>query len=377
VAELQVEPAGAQGSNTAMVITREVGGEQRRVFLKGYRRLRDGINPEMEIGRHLTERSGFDRIAPLAGAIQWHRGDDVTALASLQGYTPNQGDAWTWTLEYLERFISDGRPGPGEHERQEASDTAAAHGPFLMAIELLGSRTGAMHAGLLDGEDEAFTPGTLSPQALVQLGESLGGQLDTALQELGAARGQLDAPTGALADRVVQGRQALLDRIDGTISRIDVEVVTTRVHGDYHLGQVLIDDNDFVIIDFEGEPGRSLEERRAKTSPLKDLAGMLRSLDYAASSALMREQEFEAEAGENMRLVRELDAWRAACSNAFLRGWRAAAESADQTLWPGEAAEPLLDLYVLDKAVYELRYEISHRPNWVGVPLAGLARLLD
>ena len=376
MSDLQVEPAGAPGSNTAMVITREVDGESRRVFLKGYRRLRDGINPELEIGRHLTERSTFERVAPLAGAIQWRDDTTVSALISLQGYTPNQGDAWTWTLDYLERFISDERVGPGDAgSRREARDATEAHAAFLGSIELLGRRTGDMHAGLLDDVDPAFTPGSLSGDELAALGDALRENLHVALQELEAVRAQLDDEAAALAARVVQGRQALLERIADTVTRsATARVITSRVHGDYHLGQVLIDDGDFIIIDFEGEPGRSLEERRARTSALKDVAGMLRSLDYAASSALMRALEFEEGAGA--RLSRDLGAWRDACVEAFLRGWREAVDAGGAALWPSGAGDALLELYLLDKAVYELRYEISHRPAWVGVPLAGLDRLI-
>jgi len=375
LADVTVEPAAAQGSNTAIVLKRDVDGVEQRVFLKGYRRLRDGINPELEVGRHLTERSRFDRIAPLAGAIAWNHDEHVSALASLQGYTPNQGDAWAWTQDYLERFISDERPGRGGSVDPETRNAAGAHGSFLMAMELLGERTGAMHVGLLDDRDEAFTPATMSVQALDEMRTTIGASLRSALQELRAVVPSCEPEDADLARRILQAEQALQARIEAGVTSVGSEVIGTRVHGDYHLGQVLIDSNDFIVIDFEGEPGRTLEERRAKVSPLKDLAGMLRSLDYAASSARTRALEFDP--GDEPRLSALLESWRDASAQAFLRGWHAAASASPVPLWPVEGGQALLELYVLEKAIYELRYEIDHRPSWIGVPLAGLARLLD
>ena len=382
LSDVAVEPAAAPGSNTAIVLERTVEGVAQRVFLKGYRRLRDGINPELELGRHLTERSAFDRIAPLAGAIAWHHEGRESALASLQGYTPNQGDAWTWTQDYLERFVADTRPALGATDRGDTSEVSGAgdpaeraHGPFLMAMALLGNRTGAMHVGLLDESDAAFTPASVDAPALARLGSDIDASLSEALQGLQAIVSACSPGDAALAERVLTGEAALRERIRETGSRLDGEVIGTRVHGDYHLGQVLVDDSDFILIDFEGEPGRTLEERRAKTSPLKDLAGMLRSLDYAAFSARARALEFDA--GDESVLSELLEAWRCASARAFLRGWHAAVDASPVPLWPPHGGQALLELYVLEKTVYELRYEIGHRPDWVGVPLAGLIRLLE
>jgi len=175
--------------------------------------------------------------------------------------------------------------------------------------------------------------------------------------------------------------QRLLDRADALVAHARalvpdrIDAMKTRYHGDYHLGQVLINQHDFVIVDFEGEPSRSLDERRAKHSPLRDVAGMLRSFGYAAAVAL--EQGVAATPADRARLAAPLAQWRAQTEAAFLDGYRGAIGGTAS--WPADAdiARRLIDAFTLEKALYELRYELANRPDWVGIPLLAILAQLD
>jgi maltose alpha-D-glucosyltransferase / alpha-amylase len=354
---LPVERPRGASSNTVVNI-----GE--RLMLKGYRRLRAGINPELEMGLYLTEVAQYPNCAPVAGMLEYTANDGQTCLlAMLQAYVANQGDGWTYSLEYLRRHLEQYRTTP-------ANDAlpANAHEANLTLIRVLAQRTAELHRALAQPtRDSAF-----APQALVRA--DVDDYRQRAMQEardaLDLLAAKLDTVPAADRDRataVLSQRDQILRRIEGCSADM-AQGVKIRIHGDYHLGQVLVTRNDFVIIDFEGEPGHGLEQRRAKHSPLRDVAGMLRSFGYVQQSALRSVAHNEAEAARLAPLART---WELQARGAFLAAYDAAAREAKlyDNLQPGRG---LLGLFELEKALYELRYELKYRPAWAAIPLQGI-----
>ncbi len=353
-------------SNTSVIL-----GD--RLVLKVYRKIEPGMNPELEVGRFLTERTPFDRIAPLLGSVEWQpeQGEPVL-LALLQGYVENQGSAWDYTLGYLARFLENWQAVMNG----EAADPGGAspHASFLALMRLLGQRTGEMHLALaIPSGNPAFGQTAMEEGQPARWVEQVGVDLNVTLDRLAEA---LDPLPETLKPRAL----ALLDRRAGLTESIralqpdGLETVNIRYHGDYHLGQVLMCGNDFVIIDFEGEPGRPLAERRRKGSPLKDVAGMLRSFDYAAARAASCTHCDSPAAG--IAVEQLLSHWRREVKGAFLEGYQAVAEPSPA--YPRQAwqANVLIRLFSLEKVLYELRYELANRPQWVHVPLQGLMEII-
>ncbi|MBA3623317.1 MAG: putative maltokinase, partial [Methylibium sp.] len=349
----------AQSSNTLVLL-----GE--RLFVKGYRRLRTGVNPEYEIGRYLTEVANFAHCVPVAGVVE-HRATDGarTTLAMVQAYVPNQGDGWDYTQDYLIRHF------------EQARDTVEpmppdVHGAYLELMQTLGRRTAELHlAFAMRTGDPAFEPEPLDAADVQAYVAQLGGEARRTLDVLQAGLDRLDGPALEEAQAVLAMRARIEQRISQSAA-LPQRALKTRYHGDYHLAQVLIARNDVVIIDFEGEPGRSFEERRAKHSPLRDVAGMLRSFGYAGASALKDIVHNDDERDALLPLARE---WETQVRAAFLRAYeeRAAGAGLFDELVPGQG---LLGLFELHKALYELRYEIDNRPDWVRIPLQGIAALM-
>ncbi|MDH6169179.1 maltose alpha-D-glucosyltransferase/alpha-amylase [Variovorax boronicumulans] len=328
------------------------------LFLKGYRHVREGINPELEMGRFLTEVARYPHCVPVLGALEYMTNDGRTmTLAMVQRYVANQGDGWDYTLGYLERFLRDVATTDGS-----TPEMADVHGGFLALMATLGQRTAELHRALATRTGAAgFDP---EPLAATDFAAFKTHATDDATATLALLRDRIELlPAAAQSDA-----RTLLAAADalhaGIAGRRPVEGVgiKSRYHGDYHLGQVLVKDNDFVIIDFEGEPARSFEERRTKGSPLRDVAGMLRSFNYARWSALRRVAQSTEEAE---RLAAPAIAWEQATRDAFLAGY-------------GEAIDTeLLALFELDKALYELRYELNNRTDWAQVPLHGVLALIQ
>jgi len=377
--KLEAALSVAEQSNNSVVF-----GE--RLILKVFRRIEEGINPELEVGRFLTEKTNFAQIAPLAGSLEYRRdrGDPV-ALAVLQGYVPNQGDAWQYTLTTLAHFLKameapvSGDPPALPHNLMQLSSmdlpevATRTIGAYLDSARLLGKRTAELHLALSsDPDDPAFAPERVSPQDQRSIYQSLNA---LALRSLELLRSQLkrlpdDAKEEAnrvlgLEPRIAQALRAFLAR-RLTTTRI-------RVHGDYHLGQVLYTGHDFVIIDFEGEPTRTLYERRLKRLALRDVAGMLRSFSYASQAAL-NSDTFQPEARPR------LDAWGHfwvdAVSAAFLRSYLTSAGNASFVPQTTEDLDLQLSTMLLEKALYELRYELNLRPDWVRIPLRGILEVV-
>ena len=358
VAQLPVSRPQPQSSNTVVTL-----GE--RLFLKGYRQLRPGVNPEFEVGRFLAEVARFANCVPVAGAIEYAAADGTsTALALLQAYVPNQGDGWSYTQGYLERHFETQLAAP-------QAPPADVHGAYLSLMYTLGTRTAELHLALARRTgDPAFDPEPLAEGALADWKKRVRDDALAPLAMLEQHLVQFHAPELKDARRLLDGRQRLLAAIDALALPADA-AIKTRYHGDYHLGQVLIQSNDFVIIDFEGEPARPLAERRMKHSPLRDVAGMLRSFDYARWSALRR----AAEAGQDgTRLAPLAAAWEGEVRKTFLGAYEEAARGGG-LFASFEQVRGLLALFELEKALYELHYEINNRPAWVGIALHGVVSL--
>jgi maltose alpha-D-glucosyltransferase / alpha-amylase len=371
----------AEQSNTSIIF-----GD--KLIMKLFRRQQTGPNPDTEIGSYLTEQTHFTHIAPFGGAIQYTRkGQESSTLAMLQGLVTNEGDGWSWTLEELDRYYeasaaqSFAQGGVIEEQisllqLSEGPETKLGRehvGPYLDAAALLGRRTAELHLALASPtENPAFAPEPLTSQDLDRLREDLILHASSAFDALKENVARL--PDGVLerAGLVLSRRTLVLDRFRQLSAR-QIDALRTRIHGDYHLGQVLRSKGDFVILDFEGEPARTLAERRTKQSPLKDVAGMLRSFSYAAFSALMKYTTRRPE--DFHRLEPWARLWEQSVSSAFLRTYCEFAKGVPVVPSEPLLFQQLLEAYVIDKALYELAYELNNRPNWVLIPLTGILGL--
>ena len=352
-----VSTPGAEGSNTTVVIGN-------KMFLKGYRRLQEGLNPELEIGRFLTEHSHFANGVPVAGGAEYQSDDGhIMTLAILQRHVANQGSGWSFTLDYLRRFFQDVTTGAVETPR-------AAHDTYLDLTRTVGQRTGELHTALAAKTgDPNFDP---EPLTSADIKSWVAKVLDEARQTLGrlANSENRDEPdVGSL----LAAREALMKRIRAC-EVTKVKAAKTRYHGDYHLGQILLAHNDVVIIDFEGEPARTLDERRKKHSALKDVAGMLRSFNYAAYGALL--DATEGQLPDFAQLEPHAREWEQLVAEAFLAGYDEAAQECPAYPADPDDARRLIELFTLEKALYEVRYELANRPKWVAIPIKGLLTIL-
>jgi maltose alpha-D-glucosyltransferase / alpha-amylase len=379
---LPVRRSTAEQSNTSIVY-----GD--RFILKLFRRLEPGLNPDAEIGRHLTERTSFDRIPPFAGCIELEpaMGDaEPTVLTMLQGLVANEGDGWKWTIEELDRYFETCAPLPFPEnasaeledslELSEHSDSQAARdhlGIYLDAAATLGRRTAELHLALAaPSDDPAFAPEPFTSDNFQTVLSDFHEHASRVLDMLKERVPFLPDEVIEIAATVLSRRRRILDYF-GTLKSASFRSQRIRIHGDFHLGQVLRVKTDFVILDFEGEPARPLEYRRSKQCPLKDVAGMLRSFSYAAYASL---NNYSARHSEDLtRLEPWAQLWERSAAAAFLRAYRETAQGAE--FLPADTSDfhKLLDVFLLDKALYEVRYELNARPAWVRIPLMGIMSL--
>ncbi len=382
-ADLAIIHPSLEQSNTSVFY-------DKRLILKLFRRLQPGPNPDFEIGQFLTEKTRFDRVPITAGGIEYRReGMESTTLAMIQGMVGNQGDGWTNTLDELSRYFEVAAvqaDAPGE-------DGAEAKASFLQLTEkepkgsiaemmhvsmnmaaTLGRRTGEMHMALAsEAKDPAFKPEPLSAQDFSDTTEEMKKYATSVLVSLEANLKRLPEEIRDMGYGVIAQRKQLL-KVMSPPKGLKLAGGRIRVHGDYHLGQVLLTENDFVILDFEGEPSRSLAERRSKQSPFKDVAGMLRSYSYAAYAGLFAYASTRPEDKERLEVwANQWERWSCA---AFLKNYRQAVQGTP--FWPEDPAvqEALLAIFLMDKAVYEVNYELNNRPGWTEIPLRGLLALL-
>ncbi len=381
---LPARAGSAEQSNTSLLFGS-------RLIMKLFRRLQPGENPDTEIGRFLTEVAHFPRIAPFLGEVRERdEAGEPTTLAMLQGLVPNEGDGWEWTLEELGRYFDSVVTCPlPQNVGSEGSflvETSITHeaeehaGFYVDAAGLLGRRTAEMHVALATPTDDpAFASEPFSARDVASDADRVTSQVATALDAL--KRGMPSLPDTATdhvlddAARLLGHRRDLLKPVERFASGTPADFGRrTRIHGDYHLGQILRAKNDFVILDFEGEPARSLAERRRKQSPLKDVAGMLRSFSYAAFAGLQR---FGQRRPDARNMDRWAQLWVNAVTTSFLAGYRLGITAAPGLLPEPETAQLLLQIALLEKSLYELQYELNNRPDWVRIPLAGILASLE
>jgi maltose alpha-D-glucosyltransferase/alpha-amylase len=349
----------------------------RRLFLKLFRQAEDGPNPDLEVGRYLIGRR-FTRVPTLVGSIEYVSDRGRSSFAMLQEFVRNEGNGWQVTIEELGRYFERRAGRPMLAQRPDGSDPSQevrdAIGTYVNTAEVLGRRTGELHLELAAAapEDDAFAPEPLTADDVARLAASMQRHAREQLDLLERTIDRLDERKRGLARAVLDRRRDLLREFEELRDLRELPA-RIRIHGDYHLGQVLVSEGDVVILDFEGEPARPLAERRAKQSPLRDVAGMLRSFSYAALTALgaalqTRPEEYE-------RLEPWASFWESWVSAVFLRSYRATVGDAAFVPSTREDLDLLLHAFTLDKAVYELAYELNNRPDWAHIPLAGLLRI--
>ncbi|MEX2495283.1 MAG: maltose alpha-D-glucosyltransferase [Woeseia sp.] len=356
-----VRRTSTEGSNSTFLI-------DDRLFLKAYRRLQEGINPEWEMGRHLTDASPCDCVAAVAGAVEYRpAAGEPSTLMLLQAAVRNQGDGWSYTMQYLVRHLDislarSPEAPPEEHE----------HATYLMHMGTLARRTADLHRALaVETGDPAFDPEPLDSSRVAQWQEQVRREARQTLQLLGERREQLPDPLPQQIEKLAAEEERLYRLVD-SLAPDSVDAICTRYHGDYHLGQVLLVENDFIITDLEGEPARSFAERRRKHTVLKDVGGMLRSLKYARNVAereLAQSRPVDVERGAVL-----LEEWLREAETAFLDAYRDAIRGCP--VYPAREAdaEALIGLASLEKLLYEVRYELANRPAWLPGPLDDLSR---
>ncbi|WHZ26072.1 MAG: Trehalose synthase [Nitrospira sp.] len=338
----------------------------RHAMLKLYRRFEAGINPDLEISRVLTAR-GYPHSPAVLGSLEYVRpGQQPGTVAIVYRFVENQGDAWRYTLSELETELVDSH-----------GSAIGINSPYADAAALLGRRTAELHLALAqDTDDPAFAPEPCGPGYWQSLRGRMTRSVEDSLALLGRHFQNLDGPSRRLATLVLESKAVLLSRLEAPGKR-NLQAVRIRCHGDFHLGQVLYTGRDFVIIDFEGEPARPLAERRAKHVPIIDVAGMIRSFHYAACAALDRvgSRSGGDERRGRSELEQQTTRWYRSTTDAFLSGYTETTGKVPFLPEQSDDRDMLLDAYLIEKACYELSYELNNRPSWAGIPLNGLLQL--
>ncbi|MBR1944664.1 MAG: putative maltokinase [Alphaproteobacteria bacterium] len=348
---------GVEQSNTSLIVGK-------KIMLKMYRRTAFGSHPEVATTSFLTEEAKFKNTPAYLGMLALEYADGKTmALGILQAFVPNVGDGWSYTMDYLKSYFVE----------TFAGQTGLRHTAYLKEARLLGKRTAEMHKAFAKGTDEVFRPVSVMADDLASWRDQVIAQAD---KTLAVARANVENLTGEIKTRVenlINGRDRIVERVTELLPVI-ADGKKTRFHGDYHLGQVVLDeDGDFYILDFEGEPLRPITERQIKQSVLKDVAGMVRSFDYAAFGAVLLYV-----LPENREKALKLAAkWQEKATQAFLDGYFENMDGCDSLPTEKEITLKLLDLFVLEKALYEVIYEVANRPDWLAIPMNGLARLVN
>jgi trehalose synthase-fused probable maltokinase len=368
---LRVQPLEGEQSNTSLRF-------DRALFLKSFRRPQTGVNPDLEITHFLTSRTSFASAAPLMGWVDYQERDGRSATVSiLQRFVDNQGDGWQYTLASLRALCEALEPGGEASSRPSAMAERAlcrSAGDLMEQMRALGTVTGALHAALAsDSSLPDFRPEPITRGDIARWREEIARGCELLSADVLVARSRVPAaaePTLATLD-------GLSDRIGPMLDNLallaDGQTCKIRCHGDYHLGQVLKTPEAFLVIDFEGEPARPLPDRRRKHATLRDVAGMLRSFNYAVH-AVARERATEGPAP----LLEWLGRWEDAARRRFLDGYVTAVSKSAVRLVPTTAAAlaQACAVFELEKACYEFRYELNNRPDWIAIPLAGISRLL-
>jgi maltose alpha-D-glucosyltransferase/alpha-amylase len=349
-----------------------------KFFLKLYRKIEDGVNPDVEITRFLTEHTKFPNVPEFVGAIEYRRPKaEPTIVCLLQRAVVNEGDVWSLTLDavgrYYERVLARKADLQNEITPPGALLDELFGGVYPEKMKLLGQRTGELHLALASyPDDPAFRTEPFNAMAQRSVYQNMRASLRRTFTLLERKLAELPVDFRDEAKEVLRAEQEILAREKRLLDR-RTSAAKIRIHGDYHLGQLLYTGKDFVILDFEGEPARPLSERKLKRSALRDVAGMMRSFQYAAYSALwqpaMRKEDVPF-------LERWADLWYRHMGSVFLQSYLKTAGNAIFIPQSGEDLQIMLEAYLLDKAVYEIGYELNNRPSWVVIPVRGIKHIL-
>ncbi|MEO3385359.1 maltose alpha-D-glucosyltransferase [Mesorhizobium sp. CAU 1741] len=355
-------PLRAEQSNVSVAFGDEL-------IVKIYRQLRTGPQPEVEMARFLTNEAGFENTPKFLGSVEYLSNDGESAvLGTAFAYVRNQGDAWASVVSALQRDFEDSESGETDGEELPFE-------PRLQIGDVLGRRTAELHRALATPTDDAdFVAEPLDGDHLRSWVDAARDEVEQMFEALSAAAGQLGDEAAAMADQMERHRSHLERRLGDCLAFAPSGGIS-RIHGDYHLGQVLVIHDDITIIDFEGEPRRSIDERRAKTSPLRDVAGMLRSIDYAAEAALRQRSALPP--GQQEHAAARAASWRYQTIDSFLATYRDVIDGCSTHPQDRDLERALLDLFLIQKAAYEVGYELANRPDWVDIPLKGLLDLLE
>ncbi len=374
----------AQGSEVPS--SRVLSGEQsnssmlfeNKFFLKLYRKLEDGVNPDVEITRFLTERANFFHVPTFVGALEYRRPkSEPTVLCLLQSAVTGERDGWMMTLDFVGRFYERVLARKADLQNQAAPPPALLDeligGIYPEKAKLLGQRTGELHRALASVDDDpAFAPEPFSALAQRSVYQSMRALVRRTLALLEKRIPSLPESARDEAKQIFDAQEQILAIEKRTLERASM-TAKIRIHGDYHLGQVLDTGKDIIILDFEGEPARSLSERKLKRSALRDIAGMMRSFQYAAYSALWQ----PAMRSEDVPFLEYwADTWYREMSSVFLQSYVAATRDTLFVPQKSDELQVLLEAYLLDKAVYEIGYELNNRPDWVIIPIRGAKQIL-
>lgn len=347
-----------------------------RLFLKVFRKIEKGPHPDVEITRFLTEEQAFPHVPAFAGLLRYQGGGESRILGMLQAFVPDATDAWSWTCDTLTRFYervlgsSDlriSRNIPDEEVGELIGTT------YSDRIALLGVRTAELHLALASGEDPEFVPEPFSMLYQRSLYQSMRGSARRVFENLKSNLEQVPPEARPDAEELIRKERAVL-QVFGRLAERKLHGTRIRTHGDYHLGQVLFTGKEFVILDFEGEPARPLSERRLKRPPLRDVAGMLRSFHYASHATLL--QRLTLSRDEFLQLQNWAEIWSAYMGEVFQTAYLETPGIAELVPDEPEQFRLLLNALLLEKAIYEIGYEMNNRPDWLFVPIKGVQSLL-
>ncbi|MCQ2914449.1 MAG: putative maltokinase [Alphaproteobacteria bacterium] len=341
---------GVEQSNTSVIV-------DKKIMFKMYRRVEYGKNPEIVTSEFLTEEAGFKNMPAFLGKVELELANGkILGLAVLQEFVPNKGDGWNYTLEYLKRVYA---------------ENLTEHSEYLKVAELLGKRTAQMHLSFAKGTDEIFKPTAVKNIELAEWKQGVIDQADKTIQVAKANVAGLSGEMKTYVEQLINGKSIIEKRVAELLPS-DVVFNKTRFHGDYHLGQVVMTGDDFYLLDFEGEPLRPMNERQNKHSVLRDVAGMVRSFNYAAFGSLLMFVK-ENERADKLKLAKK---WQKEAVEMFLKGYFDEMADCESLPKDKEVMKKLLDMFILEKALYEVIYEVANRPDWLSIPMNGLRELV-
>jgi maltose alpha-D-glucosyltransferase/alpha-amylase len=360
----QIRPIEADQFNSAALVDNDY-------VVKIYRKLESGANPEIETGRFLTEVADFANTPAMLGSVELVDGDTRSAIAVVHALVQNQGDARAVTSAYLDRFVDEQRvlaasEHPGESEEQV---------PYLRYMSQMGKRAAEMHLALASSSAlEDFAPQPIRPADVQRWIEEAAARVERLFDTLKQQRDKINEADRPLVDQTLAQRAALLDRLKALLP-LDTSGLNIRHHGDFNLGRMLIVKDDIFITGFEGDPRRPLDERRRRAPAARDVAGLIRSIDYSVTAALGRALNLAPD--EHGRLAAALTEWVDRSTTAFLAAYREV--TTNSPLWPADpqAAGQMLEFFMLEQTLNELEYELAQRPEWLRVPLTGVLRILS